>query len=292
MNGARPFQTFWTALLLGLLPIVVSVSPVRSETSPTAEFDLAENSFDFQDYARAADLFRELLYPTVRLVDPAQVRIARERLGASYWFLEETQKSDEEFSGLLAKSPEHALDPFFYPPELIQFYNAVLSRLQRLGIIEAPEEPPEEAVPTEKIQREIIENTPFVTAFVPFGIGQFLNGDNVSGTAFLATETLALASTITSYYLLIDTAPIDPELAGQYETAFWVSQGVFWGLAITGIVDAVIHHVGQRVSRETLEIPIIPPSNSPSKQSSLTPTLGFTPQNGVFVGFSGHLGHD
>ena len=168
----------------------------------------------------------------------------------------------------------------------------MLAELQRLGIVEAPEKPDKDAVKTRKVEREVVENTPLVTAFVPFGVGQFLNGDSVAGTTFLAAETLALASTLASYYLLIDTAPFDPELAENYETAFWISQGAFWTLAVAGIVDAVIHHESQRVRREIIEIPIESPPATPAQESSLAPTLGFTPQNGVFVGLSGKFGRD
>jgi hypothetical protein len=280
-----------TTLCLGVVVLCLSASPLNAQTSPTAEFELAENSFDFQDYARAAELYHALLYPKLRIQD-SQALIARERLGASYWFLEKTREAEQEFRGLLNKYKEHRLDPFFYPPELIQFYNEVLAEMQRVGMVPKTPESDKDAIKTRTIEREIVENTSLITAFVPFGVGQFLNGDNVAGTTFLATETLALAGTLASYYLLIDTAPVDPDLAENYETAFWVSQSIFWGLAITGIIDAAIHHQGHRVRRETLEIPIEPPSDDLLEESHLTPTLGFTPRNGVFVGLSGKFGRD
>jgi len=184
----------------------------------------------------------------------------------------------------------------FYPPTLIQFFDEVVEKLQRLDLIAGkdtktdittPEKEPEK-VPTLRVRRETIEHHPYITAFVPFGVGQFYNGDKIGGSLFLVSEVLALGTAITSYYMILDTAKVDKELAEKWETAFWVSQATFLGLAITGVFEAAMRYNGdQRRVEEFDEVPSSEDEKLPdgeSKSRSFIPQLGILPSGGIMIG--------
>lgn len=253
--------------------------------TPEEDFRTGEDAFRYQNYDLAVRSLESLFYPNLRIFDPQQLVKAREYLAASYWWLDRKDAAEEEFIALLAVDPEYELDAFYHPPPLLQFYADLRAKLQRLGVIRKVipgEVDPTPVGPTRVLVRTV-EKHPFALNLVPFGVGQFENGDTTAGVLFLVGESLTLASTIATYFLILEFRQDDPDRARTFETALWASQGAFWGLVAGGILHASLRWEPETITETWEELPAAPVSAAPS----LRPGLALTPDRGIFVGLGG-----
>lgn len=226
--------------LVFLLFLVLPAGTQADEASVSERFDNAVRTFQFQDYAASKAAFQQLLYPTLSLENLEQIRDAREYLGASEWFLGEKDTARQEFTSLLIGWPEHELDPFYYPPDLVSFFESLRDELLDLKLIKPKPKPEPEVSGKDTVILEketVIVQNPLLP-WIPFGVGQYVNGDTSLGTVFLVLETGLLATAITSYYLIVDRAATSSDQGRPLYATFWASQGLFLGLAATGIAEA------------------------------------------------------
>ncbi len=163
----------------------------------------------------------------------------------------------------------------------------------------------EEVASTEKL---VHVNQRWIAA-VPFGVGQFQNGDVGLGSAFLTLEALAVTGVITGIAIELDahaqaagerrivgegvrdSAPFNTALIRGRELQKW-SLGAFLFTAFVGLLEAEINFVpeeGAGERRRSLPEPLRPastPSQTPGALSSLEPQMRW--QAGAFsVGLSG-----
>lgn len=282
MRASFPYILGW----LCVFGVTLTLRAAPAVASPEEDFRAGEDAFRYQNYELAVKTLEALIYPSLRLSDPQEIVRAREYLAASYWWLDRKEAAEEEFIALLAVDPEHELDAFYHPPPLLQFYADIRDKLVRLGVIRKNN--PGDTVPTpvgpSRTLVRTVEKHPFVMNLVPFGVGQFENGDTTAGVLFLVGESLSLASTIATYFLILDFRKEDPERARAFETALWASQGVFWGLVVGGITHASLRWEPETVSEKWEELPTPLPTLG---GSSLRPGLALTPDPGIFVGLGG-----
>ena len=101
-------------------------------------------------------------------------------------------------------------------------------------------------------------------ATVPFGVGQFQNGDKGLGVALGMLEGMAAVSSVVSYVAherLADDEPNSAELSSTqsietaWRTANIASFSVFVALAIIGIVDAHVRFVPERINYQPRKLP-------------------------------------
>lgn len=252
--------------------------PAVEEEDPRVTFRVAENTFRYQDYERAVELLRSLLHPTVRLVEADELR-AREYLGASHWFLQHFDAAEEEFTVLLTREPEYELDAFYYPAALITFFEGVREKLVRLKVIVPDGDGPDEPPPAPSVvQERVVRERSLLVAFLPFGIGQFQNGDTTKGVVFLTVETLALATNIASYFVIDALREESGFIASQnidraeaFEIVLYTSLGVFAAVAVGGIVDALVNFEPRVETIRTLEPP---PLEEPETTLRFLPSAG------------------
>ena len=160
---------------------------------------------------------------------------ATELLGLSAYLAEDLERARGAFTNLLLQNPKHALDPFSVAPPIIEFFEAIRKELepQLKALSEAiettPPEVPEERVTgrSQIIERIIVERSP-LGLFMPFGYGQYQNGDTVMGHTLLSVQLTALAVNIGAYYLARSYRR-DPELGRLF------SQLQYGGLAVFGL---------------------------------------------------------
>jgi tetratricopeptide (TPR) repeat protein len=258
-------------------------APLRApaaEEDPRVAFRVAENTFRYQDYDRAAGLLENLLYPEVRLVE-AEELLAREYLGASYWWLQSFERAEEEFTVLLTRDPDRQLDAFYYPAALITFFEGVRETLVRLKVIPdngGPDGPDDPRAVSVVAQERVIRERSLLVAFLPFGIGQFQNGHTTKGIVFLTVETLALATNIASYFVIEALredngfiAPQNIDRAEAFEIVLYTSLGVFAAVAVGGIVDALVCFEPRDETVRPLELP---PPGAPETTLRLLPSVG------------------
>ncbi len=252
---------------LAVAVVVATSWEVAFAQTPEERFREAENTFRFQDYAAAEAILNSLLHPEVLLKDPDQVLKAREYLGACYYWLGNEKRMEEEFIALLILAPNHRLDPFYYPADLIERLDRLRGRLAELRVIglegkeERKDKKPDCVVPKETVVRR----SRWVS-FLPFGVGQFQNGDTVKGALFLTGEVLALGTNIGSYVAAERLRGADgfytassARTARTLRLVQYASLGVLAGLALWGVLDATLHLETEERSVEMVPCPAAPP---------------------------------
>lgn len=167
------------------------------------ELRRAKNEYAYGNYEESVRRLRGLLYP-MQLSSDAQVIEARRYLALSYYLLGEQELLEEEFEKLLFLDPDYELDPFSIAPPVIEAFEAVRRRLKpELDAIrqrkadERLSQPATEGV-LRSVERRITERSELAT-FLPFGVGQFQNGDTQLGVFFAVSEALLLAVNIGSF---------------------------------------------------------------------------------------------
>ena len=251
-------------LLVLAAAVLASVSRQASASTPEEDFVAAENTFRFQDYPAARRMLEALLYPEVRLTDPDQVLKAREYLGAACFWMKDEKRMEEEFTAILTRAPTYRMDPFYYPFALIDRFDGLRKRLVDLHIItlEAPRPPPEG--PRCERQEETIVRRSRIVSFLPFGIGQFQNGDTTKGALFLTGEAVGLGLNIGAWagaealrgsdgYYSAD----DATRARNLRYVQYAGLALMVGLIVWDVVDSALNFVPE--DRKVDLVPCPPP---------------------------------
>lgn len=234
--------------------------------SPDERFQEAENTFRFQDYARAEALFSVLLYPEVLLTQPDQIIKAHEYLAACYHWLQDERRMEEEFTVLLTLAPRHRMDPFYYPAGFIEQFESTRRRMGELHLIDpdAPDQPTIPKPPPCEGREISIVRRSWAPNLVPFGVGQFVNGDNTKGGLFLAGQVLTLGTNIGAYAAIESLrgddglfSHRDAVTARRLRIVQYVSLGAFGALAIWGIVDAFMNFEPEQRTIRVVPCPVI-----------------------------------
>ncbi len=290
--------------LLFLLHALLVAPPARAAVAPDA-FQTAENTFRYHDYPRAIALLEDFLNDPAAAgagADADQRTKAREYLAASYWFERGSDptylaRCREWFRALLFERPAHTLDAFYYPPEILSLFEEERQGLSRTGLLgnvrSSGGEPPPTTAPAAPVllERRIVERRRnWGVCLVPFGVGQFYNGDTAKGVAFLTTEVVTLSTNIASYFLILSLregsgriAPQNMQRARDLRVVLYTSLGAYLALTVGGIVEALVRH--RPVDTEVGEPrPVAPEGTSPAPPAgpaagtlSRLPLLSVTP---------------
>jgi hypothetical protein len=132
-----------------------------------------------------------------------------------------------------------------------------------------------------------VERRPIGLAFVPFGVGQFNNGDNAKGVAFLGSQAALGLTSLVLYVINRD----DGLTTGKKSTALEAVQigtgAAFWGSVLWGILDASLRWRPERVLSERVDEPpsttpgtpppAVPPPAAPRPPGPSVPRVGIGP---------------
>lgn len=268
-------------------PVVLpSETPLPADM--LARIEQGEAAFQVQDYGKVVDVLDRLAGHPLLESRPEHVRVL-EMLGASHFFLGSRDSARLVFGQLLRDAPFHRLDEFVYPPELLQFFEARRKELVTAGII--PASPADTTAPRRVLVREVKEDaTPGVVFLAPFGVGQFLNGQDGKGTAFAIVEGLGAATMIASWIGIEplkegDSNIIREEDHGQqarFLEALWYGGLVVFGAAWAySIIDGYANRRTEPLIEERYEL--IEPR--PDMTLRLTPGPGDLGGLGLAVDF-------
>jgi hypothetical protein len=192
----------------GIVVLLLFQAAPQAVPSPTAdELRRGKNSFDRGEYGRAIEILQPLLYPEIRLESEGQIVEAYRMLGVAELFQGHNEAAAQEFRKLLQVRPTYRFDPLLDPPQVVDLFNEVLHAHEaEVATLEAKQREASLARQREREQCEKLRAGPaviekrfarnsFLVNFIPFGAGQFQNGQRGKGWAFLAAEaTLAAVS--------------------------------------------------------------------------------------------------
>lgn len=289
----------WLALAVAAAPpAAAKVDPAPA--NPVDALRQAKDSFDYGSYDQAAKL-AEQLTTTHALERPQDQMEAYRILGLARFFLHESVAAQDAFLNLLSLDPDYQLDPFYVPPQAISFFESVRSQNQTLlqpirerrraaeQAIAAEEEarqkllaqakapPPEE--PKVKVVNVRVERHNPALALLPFGVGQFQNGNPKLAWGLLVSEVAVAGTSFgTFWWLELKNGTLQPSQNNSAALVRDVSNATgatFFALWAFGIGEALWHFNSTVTVREE-EAPAQPakPAAAPKASVSFAPLPG------------------
>ncbi len=235
--------------------------------------DEAEREYANQNHRRVIELVRPLVEPRSVLATEDEEVEAFRLLALSYWWLKDYKTSEANFLILLSLRPNFRLNPALNPPALLRFLEGVREKLRR-----KPQEIKRRQIEElndcrwklrraekanvllrRRCTETVIEKRSLWPNFLPFGVGQFNNGDILKGWVFFGVEATLLLINATSY-ILAETSWVrngpsgtvrnDPASIQRARTiqALEITSGVLLAAtALAGIIEAVVSYRPTRI---------------------------------------------
>jgi tetratricopeptide (TPR) repeat protein len=249
--------------------------------TPDADLKRARDRYEFGAYADAAGTLQQLLSRNPDLPE-AQALEAWRILGFAEYQLGDTKAARAAFVHLLSIDPDQTLDPFLVPPPIVDFFDKVRAEAEpelaplreRKKQVKEQERLAEEARrrllaeeqvrtgPPSKIV--VVQEHVYLLNFLPFGVGQFQNGDTTKGIIIAVSQVVLGAINIGAIFAhnaIADdpsrrcsvstptncTNPPIPDsdraLLQNIDIVKYVSAGLFWGVYVYGVADSLVHYV-------------------------------------------------
>jgi tetratricopeptide (TPR) repeat protein len=274
-----------TAALVAFLAVC---APARA--SEQTDLEKARAAYLARQYDEADARFRAILNPTTgSLRDPVLVTQARMYWGAVLVAKARPEEATALFEKLILADPGFEPDPLSFPTDVIDLYIDTRARIrdkinaaaQQAARAEAARRAREEEARRRESARivllermaaeeKIIERHSRWVALLPFGVGQFQNGQKTLGWFFLLGESaLTLATAVTVPIYLYDLSNRTAAAAGDTAAARqWVTRGedVFRAnlilvgalgfTAAVGVLQAQLTYVPETVEVRRRPIPL------------------------------------
>lgn len=158
----------------------------------TRALQLAKAAFEYRDFTKVIKTLNEWVHPP-RISNPMTMLEARKILGVAFHVTGQEKNAREEFAQVLLLDPNHQLDPFLVPPDIVATFEDVRRQLEpRLG----PRVPDRLTAPVTSGRPLRIHRA---VAWLPLGVPQFVLNENVTGVLFASAQLLGLAVNITSF---------------------------------------------------------------------------------------------
>ncbi|HKQ69837.1 MAG TPA: hypothetical protein VJT73_10890 [Polyangiaceae bacterium] len=288
-----------------LLGLSLASTSVRADGA--SELERAKSSYDAGRYAEGAERFRDMLDPESprALRNEELEERARAYYAACLIALGRSDEANVQIEKVIRKNGVYSPDPVIFPGKVIDRFIEVKGRLKTEIEKAAREKADIERAhrnKAEKEQRAYIEGLQRLAgeetitvrhsrwiAALPFGAGQFQNGQPALGYAFLVSEALLAAASVTagSIHMQIvadyasnattsDFADFESRRRATQDVSLFCS-AAFAVMAVGGVVQAQLAFVPE--VKETRQRPI-------PKPPTLTPTISALP-TGATLGLTG-----
>ena len=257
-------------LIIILLSVITL--PTVGLATPEDDFEHGKNAYLYGDFRKVI----EFLDPLVgtegsEKLDPRKQADALEWLGLSLYYLGQETRAKDIFHRLILTDLDRTLDPITAPPDVVAVYDKMqadlkveIDRLKREA--EKKRRAKEAQVPVREIDRR--RNSKWVT-LVPFGVGQFQNGDNGWGGFFLGTELVAVSLSTIFFFAAQDLRQpdgffvgADATLARNLRTAQFVSGGTALALMVGGAIHAAVTFKPLTETRREVIKPTLSPAGA------------------------------
>ena len=249
--------------------------------TPDADVKRARDRYEFGAYAEAVAAARDTLARYPDLPEPLAIETWR-ILGMAEFQLGDKASARSAFIHLLSIDPDQVLDPFLVPPPIVEFFDKVRAdaepelaplrqQKQQLREQERLAEEARRKLLAEEMVRTgppskviLVQEHVYLLNFLPFGVGQFQNGDTTKGIVIAVSQVVfgavnigaifahnAIASdpsrrcsvsTVTN----CSNPPIpdsDRQLLNNIDVVKYVSAGLFWATYVYGVADSLVNYV-------------------------------------------------
>jgi hypothetical protein len=194
-----------SALAVGLL-VLFAARPGHADDA--TELERGKNSYDAGRYAEGAERFRQMLDSESpgAVADGAVIERARTYYAACLIALGQNEAAEVQIEKIIRQNPLFSPDAVVFPGKVVDRFTDVKSRLKteieavmraadRAARAKADKTRSEQAAYLATLQKLAGEETILVRhsrfiASIPFGVGQFQNGQDGLGYLFLVSEAL------------------------------------------------------------------------------------------------------
>lgn len=239
-------------IILALALAAVSALPRPAAASPAEELEVARDAFRRRDWGSALPVLSSLLYPRPRLASLEDLFEAHLLLGMCAFESGDRGTATREFDEAIYLESERQLDTVLFSDAAVALYDERRTAITEKLKLE--EEKRQLALEREQYRQMlaamvVVEKRDYYVNFIPFGAGQFQNGQTTKGIVFATAQgvTGAVSAGIWMYlvgsYGLSGTVP-DAEAAGvlrlqQIEIG---TGAAFLVLVAAGVVDALYNY--------------------------------------------------
>lgn len=264
------------SLALALLPPAL-LAPATAHATPEDELRDAENSYLYGDYPRVIAKLTPIVEPDILLADPEDLVRAYELLGLASFFLDRTDAARTWFERLIRFRPDARLNPVLVPPPAVAFFDDIRAALadeiaamrEALRRQQAEEEERRRRALLTQVRVETRVNSRLV-ASLPFGAGQFQNGDTALGYTLLATQAATSITSLACFLAIEDlrlpTNRFDRADIDRVETLRDVQ--VWTGaIALVLMAGGIVHAWATFVDEAPLREIALPPPAAPAEGS-------------------------
>jgi tetratricopeptide (TPR) repeat protein len=249
---------------LAVILFVLAAVPTAASAAPSADLVRAREAFQRGDYPVAIPLLNYLLYPTPRLSDRSELAEAHLLLGVAYFETGNHGEARAEFDKALRQDEGLQLDPLFVSKEAVDFFERSKDAFKKKAKEDADKRRlAEELAAYRKALANliVIEKRPYYVNFIPFGAGQFQNGDNGKGIFFSVAQGLTggTSAIIFGYHAIKygfgGQVPREEASGVRRQQQIQIGAGIAClGLMAWGIVDSLMNYEPaiQRTADESL----------------------------------------
>jgi tetratricopeptide (TPR) repeat protein len=291
-----------------LLALLLLGAHGAARADDATELERAKTSYDAGRYAEGVERFRQMLSPDSpqSLRDPAAIERARAYYAACLIALGRTEDADAQIERIIRNNPLYSADPVVFPGKVVDRFIDVKARLKNeiegafraradaerraRGKVEQEQRNYIEGLQRLAAQETVVVRRSRWIALVPLGAGQFQNGDQALGYAFLASEALLAVTSATAFVIhtelvadyprhspgTVDFEAFQSSKAAALRVNHYATAALA-AVALTGIIHAELTFVPEVREVRTRPIPKAPP---------LVPAIGAIP-SGLSVGLSG-----
>ncbi|MFH2006315.1 MAG: hypothetical protein ABI333_07005 [bacterium] len=257
----------------------------------------ARAAYDSRSYQQVVDLLGKSLYPRSKFTTEAEEVEAYKLLGISYYWLSVLAKSaparvrlekqaERQYGALLGLRPRFRLKKLQHPDHVLKFFAAVVTKLKaassplkaleaelehcrkKNGLVMTQFSAYRSKCTTKLVVTEKVVKRYFFWNFVPFGAGQFQNGQPLKGTLFAVGQGAMLLMNITAL-IIGETSYVrngpdrtvrrdsdSQSRAADIQKLTIASGALFWSLVVWGVIDAIANYKKSSVVKQRQLIPI------------------------------------
>ncbi len=313
-------------MMVALIAVLAWPRPCAADEK--GDFEKGRIAYVKKDYVEANARFEAMLDPKTGSVRSPELVVEADMCwGAVKLAMSDKAAASALFEKVLRADPQYQPDPLTYPNDVLYFFSDTKARLRAVLEQEAAaraaaeakrrqEEAEEKARLRARVaQLEALASQETVTiknsrliAMLPFGIGQFANGKDTLGWAFLLSEGAATLTTFVLFFpyrFNVDHAAgalqqtqFPPQYrinlydsyaarAEDIRTADFIILAGIGALALAGIIEAQVDFVGERTFVRTRSLPQVGPTAPKPAKTGLRvwPSLAPLPaENGGIAG--------
>ncbi|RMH42290.1 MAG: tetratricopeptide repeat protein [Deltaproteobacteria bacterium] len=269
-----------TAAAAATAAIAFAVMPVARAT-PADKLAEARDRFRAGDYKSVIATVYPLLFPTPALATDDELREAYVMLGVSYFETDDLDEAERWFEEALILQPDLELDPDVYTPKVVDFFRKIKRALR--DKLEKAEKDRQLARYQEALARATqvnVQHNPYWINFIPFGAGQFQNGQPGKGKFFAIAEVTTGAASLGSFLVLAFDYGFPRHRIPRDEVGFaanlqrvQVGAGIaFVALYTWGVIDALLEHRPTVVTTTRID-PSLLPEGFPAPPQSAAPRV-------------------